>query len=229
MMCPPADSISAFSHTVRDSDRMPWAPMSFFCGLRRLDDLVPGDRLRHVQPGRLGDRLAVPEQLGVGPERDRDELAVPRRPLDAPTDDALGDLLRDVRRAPVRGSRPGRTRRCTAGRGSSGRSRSPRPPGGGPAARAGTASPAAADTSMRYFPSAASLQRLAISAWPPLSGLMYQVSVGGPPDRRRRRPACRRRSAPPPSPRSRGAAAATSPGPSRSAVFDGLRGQFSAP
>jgi len=44
---------------------------------RGVDDLVPGDRLAHVDAGLLDEGLAVPEHLGVGPERERDELAVP--------------------------------------------------------------------------------------------------------------------------------------------------------
>ena len=43
----------------------------------RLDDLVPGDRLAHVEAGLLDERLAVPEDLGVGPERRHHELVVP--------------------------------------------------------------------------------------------------------------------------------------------------------
>ena len=43
----------------------------------RVDDLVPRDRLGHVEPGLLGERLAVPEHLGVGPLRERRR---PRRP-----------------------------------------------------------------------------------------------------------------------------------------------------
>ena len=38
------------------------------------------------------------------------------------------------------------------------------------------------EISIVYFPPESALQRLAISACPPLSGLMYQVSVGGPPE-----------------------------------------------
>src|SRR4051794_36520450 len=36
------------------------------------------------------------------------------------------------------------------------------------------------DVAIVYRPPAAAVQRAAISAWPPSSGLMYQVSAGGP-------------------------------------------------
>ena len=114
MMWPPADSMRALNHTVSDSARRPCALSELLLVLRRLDQLVPGDRLGHVQPRGLGDRLAVPEQLGVGPERDRDELVVPGRRLEGARDDALADLARRRRRAPARGSRPGRARGRTA-------------------------------------------------------------------------------------------------------------------
>ncbi len=42
-----------------------------------VDDLVPGDRLRHVEVGLVDEGLAVPEHLGVGPEREDHELVLP--------------------------------------------------------------------------------------------------------------------------------------------------------
>ena len=57
---------------------------------RRVDDLVPRHGLGHVEAGRVGDRLAVPEDLGVGPQRGDDELAVPRGTVDGALQDAVG-------------------------------------------------------------------------------------------------------------------------------------------
>ncbi|MPM22119.1 hypothetical protein SDC9_68569 [bioreactor metagenome] len=58
--------------------------------LGRRHQLVPGDRLAHVESGLCGDRLLVPEQLGVGPERDGGDLPLPGGCLDGALDGVLG-------------------------------------------------------------------------------------------------------------------------------------------
>ena len=148
-----------------------------------VDDLVPRHRVGlGIEPGLLGDRLAVPEQLRVGPERGGDQLVVPgrrRRPAPSRTSSvsAAASSSENGRRNPASansgtntGSRLIRSielslaasRRTSCSRWLSAS------PGGAPTPRCGrrrrpprcTAPPA--------------------SAWPPLSGFVYQVSVGVP-------------------------------------------------
>ena len=107
-------------------------------GLGRVDHLVPGELRRgRVDPGGGGDRRAVPEQLRVRPERRGDELVVPVRGGERPVEHPVGQQL-DVAGVGDRPEVPGvrRTPRRTAGRGSSGRSRSRPRRGGAPAAPA---------------------------------------------------------------------------------------------
>ena len=96
-----------------------------------VDHLVPGLR-------RLRDPVgAVPEQLGVRPQRRRVELALELGRLD----DAREDVLRSPRRrrpaGTARSSRRWRTRRSRSRPSRSGRPTSPRRRAGGRAARAG--------------------------------------------------------------------------------------------
>ncbi len=56
-----------------------------------IDDLVPRHRLvGGIEARLLGDRLAVPEQLRVGPERGGDELVVPGRRRDRAVEHVVG-------------------------------------------------------------------------------------------------------------------------------------------
>ena len=58
-----------------------------------VDDLVPGDRLRHVDAGLLHERLAVPEHLGVRPEREDHELVLPGRRVEGALERLLLELV----------------------------------------------------------------------------------------------------------------------------------------
>ena len=102
---PPADATSALIQTVSDSAFVPCTPRYLSCVLGRVHDLLPGHgRLRRVEARLLGDRLAVPEQLRVGPERDRDELVLPRRPVERTLRRRSWSPCRRRPAGPVRGS-----------------------------------------------------------------------------------------------------------------------------
>ena len=81
MIVPPADATSALIQTVSDSALVPWTPRYLSWSFGRGHDLVPRHRRRRrVEARRLRHGLAVPEQLRVRPERDGDQLVVPRAP-----------------------------------------------------------------------------------------------------------------------------------------------------
>ena len=151
-------------------------------GLRRLDDLVPRHRLRHVQPGRLRRPTSGTRAAGCWPRTGWRRACRSTSSPRSRTDDALGHRL-------ATSSGTGARKPAWANSGMNGGSRLMMSIDESEAARRRTScsrcageSRGSTDVSIVYFPAAALVQRLAISAWPPASGLMYQVSVGGPPD-----------------------------------------------
>ena len=93
-----ADDLAAGRHDQGvDPDHVALVPVGLHpdhlvLALGRLDHLVPGEARRGgVDAGRLRGRLAVPEQLGVGPERRRHELVVPVGRLQRALEDAVGE------------------------------------------------------------------------------------------------------------------------------------------
>ena len=93
-----ADDLAAGRHDEGvDPDHVALVPVGLdtdhlLLALGRLDHLVPGEaRFGRIDAGRLRGRLAVPEQLGVGPERGRHQLVVPVHRLQRGVEDAVGE------------------------------------------------------------------------------------------------------------------------------------------
>src|SRR5689334_9010318 len=181
MMCPPADSMSALSHTVSDSERMPWAPMSLSCDWAALMSWSHVTGFVMSSPAALATDLRYQSSWVLAQNGMATSLSFQVEP-------SMADWTTpsDTRLATSSGT--GARKAACANSGMYGGSRLMMSIDESAAARRRTScsrcegeSRGSTDVSMRYFPPASSVQRLAISACPPESGLMYQVSVGGPP------------------------------------------------
>src|SRR3712207_3889706 len=185
MMEPPADSTSALSHTVRDSARRPWALRSFCCswaavtswsqvtGWVMSSPAASATDLRYQSSWVLAQNgmatsspshVAESIELCTTPSVTRSARSPgtgARKPACANSGMYGGSrLIRSIEVSLAASRRTSCSRWAEDSRGS-------------------------CEVSMVYAPFEASLHRWAISAWPPESGLMYQLRTGTePPDRK---------------------------------------------
>src|SRR3954469_5256280 len=181
-MWPPADSMRALSHTVRDSERIPCAPISLSCDLAAATTWSQVTGWVMSRPAAWATDLRYQSSWVLAQNGTATSLPFQVEP-------SMADCTTpcDTRWATSSGT--GARKPACANSGMYGGSRLMMSIVSSLAASLRTScsrwegeSRGSWETSIVYRPPAWSLHRLAISCWPPESGLMYQVSVGGPPD-----------------------------------------------
>src|SRR3954454_10471640 len=182
MMCPPADSISALNQTVSDSARRPCALTSFFwsCAALTIWSQVTGWVMS--SPAAAATDLRYQSSCVLAQNGTATSLSFQVADSSAPG--TTPSLTWDATSSGIGARKP-----AWASSGANTTSRLIRSIDSSPAARRRTSCSrwaselrGSTEVSITYAPFEASLHAAAIFACPPLSGLMYHVSVGVPPE-----------------------------------------------